>query len=110
MEISDIRFDEGRIWVRFGKGCKGSGKRQRLTVLTEFAAQTLRVYLKHTRPVLARADIATEALFLTQRGKRMTYGAMREALDRIVDLAKETQIEVPNSFGCHTQPRSSPPL
>ncbi len=106
LDVADIRFDERRIWVRFGKGYKGSGKRQRLTILTDFAAQTLRVYLKHTRPVLARADAATEALFLTQHGKRMTYGAMREALDRIVDLAKETQIEVPNSFGWHDQRRS----
>src|SRR5260370_14008460 len=57
LDVADIRFDERRIWVRFGKGCKGSGKRQRLTILTDFAAQTLRVYLKHTRPVLARADV-----------------------------------------------------
>lgn len=106
LDVADIRFDERRIWVRFGKGCKGSGKRQRLTILTDFAAQTLRVYLKHTRPVLAKANVATEALFLTQHGKRMTYGAMREALDRIVGLAKETQIEVPNSFGWHDQRRS----
>lgn len=106
LDIDDIRFEERRIWVRFGKGCKGSGKRQRLTVLTELAAQTLRAYLKHTRPKLAKADAATEALFLTQHGKRMTYGAMREALDRIVDLAKKTQIEVPDSFGWHDQRRS----
>jgi integrase/recombinase XerD len=75
-------------------------------VLTGLAAQTLRVYLKHTRPKLARADVATEALFLTQRGTRMTYGAMREALDGIVALAKETKIEVPSSFGWHDQRRS----
>src|SRR5260370_466895 len=106
LDVGDIRFDERRIWVRFGKGCKGSGKRQRLTILTDFAARTLRVYLKQTRPVLARADVTTEALFLTQYGKRMTYGAMREALDRIVGLAKETQIEVPKSFGWHDQRRS----
>jgi integrase len=106
LDESDIRFNERRIWVRFGKGYKGSGKRQRLTILTDFAARTLHVYLKHTRPVLARAEVATEALFLTRHGKRMTYAAMREALDRIVDLAKETQIEVPNSFGWHDQRRS----
>src|SRR5258708_28495553 len=34
LDIGDIRFDEGRIWVRFGKGCKASGKRHRLTILT----------------------------------------------------------------------------
>jgi len=45
-------------------------------------------------------------LFLTQRGTRMTYGAMREALDGIVALAKETKIEVPSSFGWHDQRRS----
>jgi len=106
LDVADIRFDERRIWVRFGKGCKGSGKRQRLTILTDFAARTLHVYLKHTRPVLAKPDIATQALFLTQHGKRVTYGAMREALDRIVELAKETQIEVPSSFGWHDQRRS----
>ena len=106
LDIDDIRFEERLIWVRFGKGYKGSGPRQRLTVLTPFAAQTLRVYLKHTRPRLARADVATEALFLTQRGTRMTYGAMREALDGIVALAKEKEIEVPSAFGWHDQRRS----
>jgi integrase len=106
LDESDVRFNERRIWVRFGKGYKGSGKRQRLTILTDFAARTLHVYLKHTRPVLARAEVATEALFLTRHGKRMTYAAMREALDRIVDLAKETKIEVPSSFGWHDQRRS----
>ena len=106
LDTDDILFEERQIRVRFGKGYRGSGKRQRLTVLTGLAAQTLRVYLKHTRPKLARADVATEALFLTQRGTRMTYGAMREALDGIVALAKETKIEVPSSFGWHDQRRS----
>jgi integrase len=106
LDIDDIRFEERRIWVRFGKGCNGSGKRQRLTILNDFAAQTIRVYLKHTRPKLTRADVATEALFLTQRGTRMTYGAMREALDGIVTLAREAKIEVPSSFGWHDPRRS----
>jgi len=106
LDIDDIRFEERLIWVRFGKGCEGSGPRQRLTILNDFCAQTIRVYLKHTRPKLTRADVATEALFLTQRGTRMTYGAMREALDGIVTLARETKIEVPSSFGWHDPRRS----
>ena len=86
--------------MRFGKGCSGSGPRQRLTILNDFCAQTIRVYLKHTRPTFARAA-ATQALFLTQQGNRVTYGAMRGALDKIVRLARQAKIEVPNSFQWH---------
>jgi len=106
LDIDDIRFGERRIWVRFGKGYKGSGKRQRLTVLTDFAAATLRVYLKHTRPKLARADLATDALFLTQQGNRVTYCAMKARLNKIVHRAKESAIKMPNSFGWHDPRRS----
>jgi len=106
LDIDDLRFEERKIWVRFGKGCRGSGKRQRLTVLTDFAAQTLRVYLKHTRPKLTRAEISTQALFLTQQGDRITYGAMKARLDIVVRLARESNIKVPNSFGWHDPRRS----
>lgn len=105
LDIEDIRFEERRIWVRFGKGCRGSGKRQRLTILNDFAAQTIRVYLKHTRPTFAKAA-ATQALFLTQQGNRVTYGAMRGALDKIVRLARQANIEIPSSFRWHDPRRS----
>jgi len=106
LDIDDIRFEERRIWVRFGKGHKGSGKRQRLTVLTDFAAQTLRVYLKDTRSRLAKAEAPTEALFLTQQGNRITYGGIKARLDKIVTLAKQSDIKMPNSFGWHDPRRS----
>ena len=106
LDIDDIRFEERRICVRFGKGCKGSGKRQRLTVLTSFAAETLHVYLKHTRPTLARPDIGTQALFLTQQGNRITYCAMKGRLNKIVRLARQSNITMPNSFGWHDPRRS----
>jgi integrase len=106
LDIDDIRFEARRIWVRFGKGHNGSGKRQRLTILTDFAAETLRIYLKHSRPKLARADVATDALFLTQQGNRVTYGAMKARLNKIVRLAKESDIKMPNSFGWHDPRRS----
>ena len=105
LDIDDIRFEERGIWVRFGKGYKGSGPRQRLTILNDFCAQTIRVYLKHTRPTFARAE-STQALFLTQQGNRMTYGAMRGALDKIVGLARQANIEIPNSFAWHDPRRS----
>lgn len=105
LDIDDIRFEEREIWVRFGKGYKGSGPRQRLTILNDFCAQTIRVYLKHTRPTFARAA-ATQALFLTQRGNRVTYGAMRGALNKIVRLARQANIEIPNSFAWHDPRRS----
>lgn len=106
LDIDDIRFDERRIWVRFGKGCKGSGKRQRLTILTAFAAETLRIYLKQIRPKLTRADVATDALFLTQQGTRVTYCAIKARLNKIVSLVKKANITMPEPFGWHDPRRS----
>jgi integrase len=106
LDVGDIRFDERQIWVRFGKGFKGSGKRQRLTILTDFAAETLRIYLKQTRPRLTKADIATEALFLTKQGTRVTYCGIKARLNKIVTLVRKTNITMPDSFGWHDPRRS----
>ena len=75
-------------------------------MLTDFAAQTLRVYLKHTRPKFAKADVIQQALFLTQQGNRITYGGIKARLDKIVSLSKQSDVKMPDSFGWHDPRRS----
>jgi integrase len=106
LDVDDLRYDENRIWVRFGKGHRGSGKRHRVTLFTKFGQETIRVYLNHTRPGLEAPNKDSRALFLTSGGKRITYGAMRYALGRIIDLAREAGLEIPEPFTWHDTRRT----
>jgi len=106
LDVDDLRWDEKRIWVRFGKGHCGSGKRRRLTVFTKFAQETLRVYLSQTRPLFLSSISDDCALFLTEHGDRITYGAMKNALKKIVRQTHAAGLEIPKPFGWHDSRRS----
>lgn len=106
LDLDDLRYGENRVWIRFGKGCKGSGKRQRLTPFTRLAQATLRVYESQTRPLLGRPDPTSRALFLNESGNRITYAAMRSALLDIGESARKAGIELPTPFGWHDLRRS----
>lgn len=106
LDLDDLRYGEDRVWIRFGKGYKGSGKRQRLTLFTPLAQATLRVYEAHTRPSFGKAQATNRALFLSETGERITYDAMRLAFDAIVEAARKAGIELPNPFGLHDLRRS----
>jgi integrase len=106
LDIDDLRFKENRVWIRYGKGHKGSGKRQRLTLFTKFAQATVHVYQTFIRPQLEKPGTTTAALFLTENGDRITYDSMRLALLDIGESARQAGIKLPNPFGWHDLRRS----
>ncbi len=106
LDIDDLRYDEKCIWIRFGKGYKGSGKRHRLVPFTKFAQATLPIYETQTRPLLSKSNTTAQALFLSESGKRITYDAMRLALLEIVESARKAGIDLPTPFGWHDLRRS----
>lgn len=106
LDLDDLRYSENRVWIRFGKGHKGSGKRQRLTVFTKFAQATLRVYEAHTRMQFGKASSLGPALFLSEQGGRISYDSMRLALAQIVEAARKAGIKLPSPFGWHDLRRS----
>jgi integrase len=106
LDVSDLRWDDKRVWVRFGKGHQGSGKRHRVSIFTTFAQATLRVYLDRTRLRFELSSRTSPALFLTEQGNRITYGAMRNALETIIEQARDAGLEIPAPFGWHDSRRS----
>jgi site-specific recombinase XerD len=106
LDLDDLQYEKEQVLVRFGKGHKGSGKRQRLTIFPPFAQLTMQVYITHVRPQLGQPDTANRALFLCEGGNRITYDSMRAALDSIVELARDASMELPNPFTWHDSRRS----
>jgi integrase len=106
LDLDDLRYGEYRVWIRFGKGYKGSGKRQRLTLFTPLAQATLRVYEANTRPNLGKVSVNNRALFLSETGERITYDGIRLALEVIVEAARKAGVELPTPFGWHDLRRS----
>lgn len=106
LDLDDLHFEKEQVLVRFGKGHRGSGKRQRLTIFPKFAQLTLQVYITHVRAQLGKPNTANRALFLGESGNRITYGSMRAALDNIVELARNAGLDLPNPFTWHDSRRS----
>jgi integrase/recombinase XerD len=80
LDIDDIDAQEGVVRL-FGKGSK-----ERLVPLGSYAAQALDAYLVRGRPVLAAKGKGTAAVFLNQRGSRLSrqsaWAVMRTAAER----------------------------
>lgn len=106
LDIDDLRYGEKCIWIRFGKGYKGSGNRQRLAPFTKLAQATLHIYVTRTRPLLSKSNTTAQVLFVSETGDRITYDAMRLALLEIVESARKAGIDLPNPFGWHDLRRS----
>jgi site-specific recombinase XerD len=106
LDIDDLRYAEKSIWIRFAKGCKGSGHRHRLAPFTKLAQATLPIYQMRTRPLLGKSNTTAQALFLSENGNRITYDAMRLALLEIAESARKAGIYLPNPFGWHDLRRS----
>lgn len=70
LDIYDIDFGENIIVIRHGKGGK-----DRLVPCTEIAMLFVKEYLEKVRPVLAFHDPEQKALFLTNKGNRLTNNA-----------------------------------
>jgi integrase len=101
----DLFFEGGRIQTRFGKAAKGSGKRVRKTIFTPFAQATVHAYLRDIRPHFPNAN-SDPALFLSNKGSRISYGAMWSNLQGIAAAAREAGFVFPSRFGHHSLRKS----
>jgi site-specific recombinase XerD len=88
-----------------GKGSKGSGKRAGVVPVTDIDYPAIiDWYLNSIRPwYLLRADPNEVALFLSERGKRISYIALRKRFNEIIDLAGLNQ----KNFTLHSFRRAS---
>lgn len=74
-------FGIGRV---FGKGSKW----RRVPVLKPVLSQVLQWYVEHVRPqYVGLANVQEKALFLSERGARLSYSAFRREFHRIRELA-----------------------
>ena len=73
LDLGDVDFEQEHVHVRDGKGAK-----DRVVPLGEEASHWVARYLREARPALARG--ATDALFLSSRGRRLDTSTLRRLL------------------------------
>ena len=98
-ESCDIDWQAGRVRL-FGKAKAFSGKRVRTVPLPAFAMEVLRVFEKIFKPMFPRRD-ATEYLFLDKSGDRLTDQQYFYIFRRIVDLARDAGVPLPEDLRPH---------
>ncbi len=82
LDVADIDLVQRQLRL-FGKGSK-----ERIVPIYERCAQSLKTYLGRGRPGLAaNGKKATDALFLSTRGNRMSADALRVRFEKLVALA-----------------------
>ena len=96
----DIYYDKKRIETRFGKGHNTSGPQTRSMMLTAPAEITLREYERDVRP-LFRNHLIDPALFLTLRGKRLSYFTLRDGFTRLIEAARKRGLDLPANLTIH---------
>ena len=96
LEVRDVEFDEGVIFV-----LKGKGRRQRVVPLGKTAAGFLKEYLEKVRPQYCCNNPREMRLFLTREGKPLTGDALHV---RISHYKKAAGID--KSASPHTLRRS----
>lgn len=101
----DVFYERNRIQTRHGKGTRGSGKRVRKTMFTPFAQATLQVFEEEIRPCFLNASAST-ALFLSERGLRMSYNTMWHGFHSIAAAARAAGLELPPKMGWHSLRKS----
>jgi len=72
LDLADVDFDQELVHVR------GKGGKERVVPLGEEASHTVALYLRESRPQLARG--AENALFLSARGRRLDTSTLRRLL------------------------------
>jgi integrase len=97
----DLLFDTHELRTRHGKGAEATGKRLRCTIMTPHAEATLKGYLQKVRSRRPNHD-KIEALFLQPDGRRMSTAMARYWLKRVLLLAKEAGVSLPNGITFHT--------
>jgi site-specific recombinase XerD len=72
LDLADLDFEQEHVHVR------GKGGKERVVPLGEEASHTVALYLRESRPMLARG--AENALFLSARGRRLDTSTLRRLL------------------------------
>ena len=88
LDLIDINFSHGELGslhVRFGKGSRGSGKRERWVPMLTDIDKLLKWYLKHVRPMYT-TSIDTHALFPTRMSGRLSASRVTDQLYRYMEL------------------------
>jgi integrase len=96
----DIFYDREVIQTRFGKGRNSSGPLTRLMPLTAAAAVTLKQYEREVRPQF-RNHLTDPALFLSTKGKRLSYIPLREGFTRLIKSARKHGANLPPNLTVH---------
>jgi site-specific recombinase XerD len=101
LEITqDLFFESKKLQTRFAKGTSGSGKRCRVTLFPPLARDTVRFYLKEHRPLLQGSD-QTDYLFPAKTGQLLQYSAAHEALQEMLDTARNAHFPVGTHMSWH---------
>ncbi len=95
----DIDRSKGRVRV-FGKGSSYSGKRLRRVPLTPFAAQVLEAFEKVFKPMFPKSS-HSDYLFLNEDGSRLGKFWYWKTFRKIIDLARDAGVQVPEDLRPH---------
>ena len=99
LDVDDIDTEEGVVRL-FGKGSK-----ERLVPLGSYAAQALSAYLVRARPTFASRGKGTAAVFLNQRGGRLSrqsaWAVLRAAAERAGLTGHVSPHTLRHSFATH---------
>src|SRR5438128_4601099 len=71
LDLADVDFEQEQVHIR------GKGGKERVVPLGEEAARWLGRYLREARPELAGGALASNALFLSARGRRLDTSTLR---------------------------------
>jgi integrase len=96
----DIFYDKNVIQTRFGKGHNSSGPQARLMPLTDRAAITLKQYEEEVRREF-RNYLTEPSLFLTLKGKRLSYDTMRTGFSQFTEVARKHGVDLPPNLTIH---------
>lgn len=83
LDVKDLRFDlgeKGKIDVRYGKGSRGTGYKERLVPMLFGVDELFKWYMKEVRPLYT--DDESGPLFMNERGQRVTRDLIRGNLRR----------------------------
>ncbi|HEX2089866.1 MAG TPA: site-specific tyrosine recombinase XerD [Actinomycetota bacterium] len=91
LDVDDVDLEEGSVRVL------GKGSKERVVPLGKYALAAVSSYLTRVRPMLAGSQ-SGPALFLNQRGGRLTRQGVTKILKAAADRAGVTKRVTPHSF------------
>ncbi len=91
LDVDDVDVEEGSVRVL------GKGSKERVVPLGKYALAAVSAYLTRVRPVLAGSQSGA-ALFLNQRGGRLTRQGVTKILKAAADRAGVSKRVTPHSF------------